>query len=442
MRASLFLTTLADSFVAGEPSVDAVAARLTQTLGKAFPWISPLAQRYVSWTAGRTRPRRRDVLEFLRTDRKFQRAWSKHHHEWTIQHWIPEPLQMQPVCAAKNWQIPAITSIADLADWLALSFSELLWFADLKGLAYRNTSLKLSHYHYRILAKKYGNVRLIEVPKSRIKRLQRQILAQVLERIPPHPSVHGFIKGRSITTFVALHVARRVVLRMDLKDFFPTFAAARIQTLFRTLGYPEAVADLLGGICTNAVPRGIWKDKPLECSAEQFRVAAELYSRPHLPQGAPTSPALANLCTYRVDCRLAGLAASAGATYTRYADDLAFSGEKDFERVVDRFSTHVGAILLEEGFTVCFRKTRAMRQGVRQHLAGLVTNARTNIMRPDFDRLKAILTNSVRYGPESQNRDALPDFRAHLEGRVAFVEMVNSAKGQRLRRIMEQIDRK
>jgi RNA-directed DNA polymerase len=106
---------------------------------------------------------------------------------------------------------------------------------------------------------------------------------------------------------------------------------------------------------------------------------------------------------------------------------------------VERFGLHVAAILLEEGFAVNHRKTRAMRQGVRQHLAGLVTNQRPNVARRDFDRLKAVLTNCVRLGPENQNREGRPRFRAHLEGRVAFVEMVNPGKGKRLRTILEQV---
>jgi RNA-directed DNA polymerase len=169
---------------------------------------------------------------------------------------------------------------------------------------------------------------------------------------------------------------------MDLQDFFPSISGARIQAFFRTVGYPEVVADLLGGICTNATPRDIWNNAAWD--------VRRLYTRPHLPQGAPASPALANLCAYRVDCRLSGLAKSAGAVYTRYADDLAFSGGEAFERCVERFSTHVAVILHEEGFTVHHRKTRIMRQGVRQRLVGLVANQRVNVIRADADRLKAI----------------------------------------------------
>jgi RNA-directed DNA polymerase len=165
-----------------------------------------------------------------------------------------------------------------------------------------------------------------------------------------------------------------------------------------------------------------------------------LYARPHLPQGAPTSPALANLTAFRLDCRLFGLAKSAGAVYTRYADDLAFSGGEDFNRVVGRFSTHTTAIALEEGFNVNHRKTRSMRQGVRQHLAGIVVNQKLSLRRRELELLEAILTNCVRFGPESQNRATLPDFRAHLEGRIGFVEMIDRVKGHSLRALFEAID--
>ena len=80
-----------------------------------------------------------------------------------------------------------------------------------------------------------------------------------------------------------------------------------------------------------------------------------------------------------------------------------------------------------------------MRQGVRQHLAGIVTNQSMNIVRRDFDRLKATLTNCIRHGADSQNRDAHPQFRSHLEGRVAYVEMINPAKGERLRSLLDQV---
>jgi hypothetical protein len=432
------LTALARSFLAGESTVEGIVARSRRTLGRNWRWLRPLARRYVETVAGKTRPRQRDVIEFLLHDPGFQRAWSKYYDQLSVAHWLGDPAQqhiqvMQPVAAAAKWDVPIIETVGDLAAWFSLTPDELLWFADLKGLAYKIKRPRIGHYHYRILAKKSGAIRLIEAPKPRLEELQRKILAQILDKIPPHSAAHGFVPRRSVKTFLAPHVGQRVVLKMDLQDFFPSITGVRIQTIFRVLGYPESVADLLGGICSNAVPRRVW---PME---SQFQDARMRHTRPHLPQGAPTSPALANICAYRVDCRLTGLARTAGAEYTRYADDLAFSGGEDFERGVERFSTHVAAILLEEGFQVNHRKTRIMRRGVRQRVAGLVTNERMNVPRPNFDRLKATLHNCVQLGAETQNRTDHPHFRAHLDGRIGWVEAINPAKGQRLRAIFDRI---
>ncbi len=426
------LKALARCFLAGEQSVEHLFERASETLGRRWGWLRPLARRYVDAMAGETRPRYRDVLQFLRNDRRFARVQRKFRDELSVDSWMLEPQRMQPVAAAEMWDVPAIESAGALTEWLHLNPGELEWLADPKGLLRRKHPGKLTHYHYRVLTKATGETRLIEAPKSRLKHIQRQILTRILDKVPAHSAAHGFVSGRSIRTFTAPHAARHIVLKLDLRDFFPSLAAARIEAFFRTAGYPEHVADLLAGLCTNWSPRELWLGLDL-------REASDLYCRPHLPQGAPTSPALANLCFYRTDCRLAGLARSAGVVYTRYADDLAFSGDEEFARGVERFAAHVAAIVREEGFSVNHRKTQIMRQGVRQHLAGLVVNDRPNVKRGDFDRLKATLTNCVRSGPEGQNRHGHSQFRAHLEGRVNFVETVNSARGKQLRAIFDQI---
>jgi len=425
--------------LAGDLTVDEIVARSSQTLGRNWRWLRPLARHYVAAMAGEMRPREREVIEFFLHDPGFERAWSKYFEELSIARWIHDPQRMQPLPVARAWDLPNIESIGALADWFAITPDELLWFADLKGLAYKTKHPRLGHYHYRVLSKKSGAIRLIEAPKSRLKTLQRRILSDILNKIPPHAAAHGFVPRRSTQTFIAPHVAKRVVLKMDLRDFFPSITGVRIQTIFRMLGYPEAVADLLGGISTNAVPRSAWNEAAAEADRDQLYEARMVHTRPHLPQGAPTSPALANICAYRADCRLTGLARSAGAEYTRYADDLAFSGGDEFERGVERFSTHVAAILIEEGFSVNHRKTRIMRQGVRQRLVGLVANECANVVGTDFDRLKATLHNCVRLGAQSQNKTGHPRFRAHLAGRIGWVESINPAKGQRLRAIFEQI---
>jgi len=425
------LDALGRCLMAGEQTGEPAFDRASRMLGRRWRWLRPLTLRYLDAFGRGTRPRRRDVIAFLRADAGFAEARVKCGRQIRIVEWKEDPPRMQPVDAARPWRVPEIMTPGALADWLGIEPGELDWFADLKGLGYKRNQPLLHHYHYRVLAKRSGGVRLIESPKPRLKELQRRVLADILDRIPPHPAVHGFVKGRSICTFAAPHVGQRVILRVDLRDFFPSFPAARVQALFRTLGYPDAVASLLTGICTNAAPRAVWRE---------FSSERELYRWPHLPQGAPTSPSLANLCSRRVDCRLTGLAEAAGAVYTRYADDLAFSGGEEFEQRVERFSIHAAATLHEEGFAVQHHKTRIMRQSVRQHLAGLVANQRINIRRTDFDRLKATLTNCARLGPESQNREGHAHFRSHLEGRVSFVESVHRERGKKLREILARIE--
>jgi RNA-directed DNA polymerase len=434
MRAVL-ISALARSLLAGNLTVDETHARAVRTLGRDWRWLQPLALRYVEHFSNHPRHRHRDAVQFLKHDAGFLAAFRKHRNQIAIAEWLTEPQRMQPVPATERWNLPRIETPAALADWLCLDPNELAWFADLKLLGNKLRNPKLQHYHYSVLAKRSGATRLIETPKPWLKHIQRRILTGILNRIPPHPSAHGFVKRRSIATFAAPHAARPTVLRLDLRDFFPAFPAARVHAVFRTLGYPEPLAGLLTGLSTNAVPHQVSRDP--------------LYARPHLPQGAPTSPALANIMAFRLDCRLTGLAKSAGAAYTRYADDLAFSalhpagnGAVDRPREVNfnRFAAHAAAIALEEGFHVNHHKTRILRQGVRQQIAGVVVNHIPTPPRRDLDLLEAILTNCIRRGPESQNRASHPDFRAHLEGRVGYVEMIHRAKGARLRSLFRKIN--
>lgn len=430
-------TALARVFLAGELETDQMVERASRLLGKRWRWLRPLAQRIVTAFHGKVRPRAIALTQFILADPGFFRALDR--HDVPLAHLLIDAPNMCPIAAAKAWQLPSICTVRELADWLKLSVSELDWFADQRLLEYKRNRGALRHYRYRPVAKRFGQIRLIEAPKPRLKEIQRQILSSILNNIPPHSAAHGFRRGHSIKTFAQPHADKEVVLKIDLCDFFPSISVARVQALFRALGYPECVADALAGLCCNATPQDVWDSDEFATLGDGVRRARRLYSNPHLPQGAPTSPPLANLCAYRLDCRLFALAQSAGAVYTRYADDLAFSGDTEFARVAKRFQTHVCATVMEEGFRVHHRKTRIMRRGVRQRIAGLVVNKHLNLARNDFDCLKAILTNCLRFGAQTQNRSGHADFRAHLQGRVAFVESINPRKGNKLRQLLEQV---
>ena len=332
--------------------------------------------------------------------------------------------------------LPDLPSAAALAAWLNEPTGALDWFADRWRLA-RDEQSPLQHYHYRWVAKRSGGLRLIEIPKPRLRRIQHKILRGILDLVPPHPAAHGFRRGRSCVTHAAQHAGQHAVIRMDLKDFFPGIRLARIHALFEKLGYPPGTAGTLARMCVNRTPQGAFSGK-LASGALSWAERHALKS-PHLPQGSPCSPALANLCAYRLDMRLSALAQSLGGSYSRYADDLAFSGGPAFARSADRFHIQVAAIALEEGFRVNTRKTRLMRAGMRQRVTGVVVNSHPNIARDEYDKLKATLTNCVRHGPASQNREGHPDFRAYLAGKISYVKMVNAQRAGRLQDLLEAI---
>jgi hypothetical protein len=294
---------------------------------------------------------------------------------------------------------------------------------------------KLHHYRYRWMEKRSGSLRLIEIPKTRLKAIQRRILKEILNRVPPHLSAQGFTPGRSIKGFVQPHTGKAVVMRLDLKDFFHNVPVPRVGALFRRLGYPRSVAHLLQGLCTHTTSPSLAGN---DFQTLPWRKRKRLLDK-HLPQGAPTSPAIANLCVWRLDCRLRGLADRFALDYTRYADDLAFSGGRELLRLAHFLQEVIGAIAIEEGFEINHRKTRVHTQAQAQHLAGMVINLKPNLARPEFDRLKAILHNCARQGPNSQNRDDIDDFRAHLAGRIAYAVWLNPTKGERLNRIWRRI---
>lgn len=339
--------------------------------------------------------------------------------------WYAAPTRMGPSARPG----PALDTVGSLAALLGLTTGELDWYADVRGLQRRAAGLRLQHYRRRWLARPGGGVRLLEVPRPRLRALQRRILDEVLAALPVSPWAYGFVPGRSAPAGAARHAGAAVVVTLDLATFFASVTAPRVYGLFRSAGYPEPVAWRLAGLTTVATPVAVLAGAP---AGQRAALAVA-----HLPQGAPSSPALANLAAGRLDRRLAGLAAAAGATYTRYADDLTFSGDATLGagRMIDA----AGRIAVEEGFRLQPAKTRVQRAGGRQTVTGIVVNAHPNVGRDDYDALRAQLHNAAVHGPASQNRAGHPDFRAHLLGRIAWVAAVNPARGERLRAAFDRI---
>ncbi len=332
--------------------------------------------------------------------------------------WLQAPA-FRPIPALAHLPLPPLTSHDDLADWLSLPPDQLIRFTDPHGLCGRNPSHFAQHYLCHLIPKRDGSLRLIEEPKPLMKRLQRRILHGLLDHIPAHPSAFGFVRGRSCIGAAARHAGEAVIVSFDLADFFPSIPWPRLYSIFRSLGYPQAVGRALANLTTAATPHPVLQTPGL--------AARDHLKARHLPQGAPTSPALANLAAFRLDQRLSGLARSLGAQFTRYADDLTFSGDPGIARILTRA---VPGIVTEEGFRVKAAKTRIVRASQRQTVTGLVVNRHINIPRPTYDLLKATLHHLAR--PEDPRRTD-PAFLARLQGQIAWVEAVNPHRGATLR---------
>jgi hypothetical protein len=336
----------------------------------------------------------------------------------------------EPAIVRLRWPIPAIVTPGELAERFELSPGQLEWLADVRGLERTVDARRLRNYDYDWRPRASGPPRLIERPKRRLKEVQRAILRDVLDAIPPHDAAHGFRPGRSAITNASVHAGRRVVMRFDLEDFFASIRAGRVYGVFRNAGYPEAVAHALAGLCTNVVPRSLDVADP---------ALARRLATPHLPQGAPTSPALANLCAFTLDRRLARLARSFGARYTRYADDLTFSGGRRLLDGAPRLRAGVARVVREEGFALRRDKSSLTTRAGRQRVCGIVVNEHPNVARPEYDRLRALLHEARWRGPAAANRLGREEFAAHVLGRIAWVEALNPRRGAKLRRQYELV---
>lgn len=306
--------------------------------------------------------------------------------------------------AAEN-ALPPLDTAEQLAEALGVSVPQLRW------LAYHRDVAASIHYRRFTIPKRDGSARAIWAPLPRLKQVQRWILYHIVERLPIHGAAHGFVAGRSILSNARQHTAARIVLKMDLRDFFPSVTWTRVRGVFRKAGYRLHVATLLALLCTEAPREIVERDgKPLYVSLGPRC----------LPQGAPTSPGLTNALCFRLDRRLAGLAAKLGWRYTRYADDLTFSlsaKQESAPRVGALLGT-VTRIVADEGFAVHPRKTRVARKGGRQAVTGLIVNGgeTPRVARSAKRQLRAAIHNLKSGKPlaEGETVDTLLGFAAYV----------------------------
>jgi len=222
----------------------------------------------------------------------------------------------------------------------------VIWCAALLGVEVNRLEEILNnvsgHYQEFCMRKRSRGYRMISAPDKDLQAIQSTIYSRILSSVTiVHPAAVGFRCGRSVVDNAAPHLGKRYVLKMDIHDFFGSIRSPRVRQTFKKIGYPENVSKVLGALC---------------CLHR------------HLPQGAPTSPALSNIVGYEMDRKLAALAAEYGLTYTRYADDLTFSGDV-FPK--EQIIPQVKRIIRDEKFEPNHKKTHFMNQSSRKIITGV-----------------------------------------------------------------------
>ena len=312
-------------------------------------------------------------------------------------------------------QLPPISTAEDLAQLLETDIPTLRLFGFFRPVSTFN------HYHRFSIPKKTGGERIISAPLPRLKALQKQIQEKILSLVPLHDAAHGFVPARSIHSNALPHVQKKVVINMDLQNFFPSISFSRVQGCFVSLGYSPKIATILALLCTEAPSVEAKLDSKTWYIAQGERF---------LPQGAPTSPVITNILCRNLDYRLSGLVKKHNITYTRYADDLSF-GCDDTTLSIGKFVHTVRKIVEQEGFVVHPQKTKIMRDGNRKEVTGIVINEKTSISRRKLRNFSALLHHIDKDGPKGKTWGESDDVLTAALGFASFVRMVDPQKGEK-----------
>lgn len=331
----------------------------------------------------------------------------------------------------KSQNLPVFSSAKEIARAMNISVGEL------RFLAFSRKNSTISHYKRFKVAKKSGGFRLISAPMPRLKKAQHFILEQILNKVETHPNAHGCVIGKSILSNAEPHINKAVVINQDLQNFFPSITYKRIKGVFKSLGYSEQVAVIFALLCS--------EPKIVDVSLLDENYFAQRGER-FLPQGSPCSPAITNILCKKMDFRLNGLAKKYGFTYSRYVDDITFSGSKEQFSKISAILKYSKKVVKEENFRLHPDKLRIMKRNQRQEVTGVVVNEKPNISKKSLKRFRALLFQIEKDGIQGKTWNGGLNVLAEIDGYANFIFQIDKEKGsiykERVGKILTQYNYK
>lgn len=273
-----------------------------------------------------------------------------------------------------------------------------------------------SNYKYRTIPKRDGGFRVLAIPHSTLKMIQRRLVPHLASMYRPSSRAFAYINGRDIRGNAATHLGHRLVFTIDLVNFFGEINFGRVRG--RLMAPPYSLSDAVATTIARLAIHGN-----------------------ALPFGAPTSPILSNMICSGLDAELATLGRETGSFYTRFADDIVFSTQKGrFAHQIVKLiesegarqalpGTELDAIITRHGFQINASKTRLKTRHDSQIICGVVVNEKLNVRRRLQREIRGHLhawqahgTAKVQeYWVDKYKNPADKDFEPSLRGKIEFL---------------------
>lgn len=315
--------------------------------------------------------------------------------------WINRKIDNPNIERLTRYKLPIITNIEQLIEILQISEEQ-------EKIFFYNKNRK--KYLYRIvkIPKRTGGVRTLEIPIQQLKVIQKAINNVILSKFNITKEANAYIKKRSIVTNALPHVGAKTLIKIDIKDFFPSINFKHVYGQFRYFGYGECVSKYLTLLCVDGNLK--------------------------LPQGAPTSPTLSNLVCVFMDSRIKGYCTKHNYTYTRYADDITISSTKKLNiLLIKLIKEFIFKVLKDLDFEPNEEKFKCFYNGNKLQVTGIIVNNKLSVPKEKIRELDNAIRYIDKYGLISHTEYLKVDkktYISHLYGLANYIKMINKEKGE------------